>query len=134
MAFGFPASYSTQVDLIGNREAARNAVESTLETMGWEYSVIDPNTFIARVPYGGGSWGETVTITLADGSIEIRSACYFQVIDWGKNRRNVDNFLGVFSSREMINVKIFSNEPIFLDEDGKSPIERMLMDEDQKRV
>jgi hypothetical protein len=45
------------------------------------------------------SWGEIVLVALNDGSIKIRSACGspVQIIDWGKNKQNVDRFLVHYS-------------------------------------
>ena len=50
----------------------------------------------------GLSWGENFTVSLmSPGIIEISSSCRspLQVFDWGKNRRNVDQFLAYFIKR-----------------------------------
>jgi hypothetical protein len=53
--------------------------------------------FAVRVPWSFWSWGERFLIHVsARSTIEVRSECLLptQCIDWGKNRANVERFLG----------------------------------------
>ena len=47
---------------------------------------------VLRYGMNWSSWGERITITPEHGSIRVVSECTFplQVIDWGKNRKNVE--------------------------------------------
>ena len=50
------------------------------------------NSVALRVGVGWLSWGEDVTLTVENASIHIISKCVVptQIIDWGKNRKNVE--------------------------------------------
>ena len=127
MAFGLPAAYETEIDLVGSRQTARSAILATLELAGWSFVSPESDFFIAQVPMSGLSWGETFTISLADeGIARIRSACHgFQLFDWGKNRKNVDHFLAIFSARQIRYASLDDPQPVYLDESGKTPIDRV---------
>ncbi len=128
MAFRFPPSYEAQPSLTGSRQAARDAIIYTLELLGWDYVMPDSDFFVARVRMSGMSWGETFTVSLtAEGVAEIRSSCsQFQLFDWGKNKQNVDRFLVHFSQKEIREARLGQKEPIYLDEAGDTPVERIL--------
>lgn len=131
MAVGFPASYATEIELQAGRAAARDAIMSTFELLGWDFEVQDPYTYAAKLRLTGSSWGETVTVSLAnEGTFSIQSACHFQVIDWGKNRRNVNQFLQLFSIRLIRNSGPEGNrEHAYVNDDGSSPVDRLLVDD-----
>ena len=130
MAFGFPASYETQCDLVGARRAAREALEYTFNILGWDYEMVNPNLFRAKVSLTSNSWGETFTVSLETPDVvEIKSACnFFQLFDWGKNKNNVDQFLAHFSQKELRETML---EPpmVHHDESGRTPVERLRLDE-----
>ena len=96
MAFGFPASFSHRAELIVTRGNARTAIAYTFRLLGWKARSTARELFEARVPMSGLSWGERVKVSLAEpGGIEISSMCSYplQFFDWGKNKRNVDQFV-----------------------------------------
>src|SRR5215210_3636162 len=102
MAFGLPASFQTEHDLLGSRQTARDAIVYAFELVGWNYVMIDVDHFRAKVPPNHSSWGEIVTVSLdTPGYLQIKSHCRspIQFFDWGKNRRNVDQFLTYFSHK-----------------------------------
>lgn len=77
------------------------------------------------------SWGETVTISLdEDDSVTVRSACRnpLQLFDWGQNKRNVDQFISLFSIRQIREAKCDFKQPVYLDDQGKTPVDRMIED------
>jgi hypothetical protein len=131
MGVGFPAKYATEIVLHGSRAAARDSIVATFELLGWHIEVAAPDTYVAKVGMTGGSWGETVTVSLAnEGMLEIRSTCYFQVIDWGKNRRNVNQFLELFSARNVRNTEFERDKKSdYLDAAGATPLDRLLNDD-----
>jgi hypothetical protein len=70
-----------------------DAIAERLEsTMGWRLAGRGHGMLEYNVPLTMRSWGERVRITIEEGSIRIESWCSFpaQVVDWGKNRQNVD--------------------------------------------
>ena len=128
MAIGFPASYSERVDLNISRGSARNVVAHAFDRLGWHFEMLDADTFKAFVSVSGLSWGEFVTVSLSEASIlQIRSACRnWQIIDWGKNKKNVEQFLSLFEARAAREEQLNGGEPAYLDADDKTPIERAI--------
>ena len=56
-----------------------------------------PERAVLRVCFNLSSWGERITLTLEQRSIRIvsKSTLPGQIIDWGKNRRNVERIRAV---------------------------------------
>jgi len=134
MAFGFPPSYEIEIDLLGDRQAARDAVVYAFEVLEWNYQTTDPDRFRATVPFGASSWGENFSVSLEVGTVALRSVCRspLPAFDWGKNKQNVERFLVHFSQKEMRQLKTGSSEPAYLDEAGNTPLERVLSQESEK--
>jgi hypothetical protein len=96
MAFGFPAYAEDVIDVDLPRDELRRMVKRTLESLRWRYDPGAKNSLVAKVGVNFWSWGERVRIKLGpDGEVFVRSQCALvtQCIDWGKNQRNVDQFL-----------------------------------------
>jgi hypothetical protein len=135
MAFGFPASFSERVQLNIPRAAAREAVSYALDTLGWHFETSDHDTFCAKVGLSDASWGERVTISLAEaGVLEIRSVCSYplQMIDWNKNKQNVTRFLTLFEIKSARESKLPHEEPEYFDADGRTPLERAINGNDSR--
>ena len=129
MSFGFPASYKTQFDLTGTRQTAREAIVYTFQLLEWKYEVVNQDLFLAKIPMSGSSWGESFSVSLANpGVAEIQSVCRYplQLFDWGKNKLNVREFVAHFGPKEARDGKLNYKEPLYLDEDLNSPIDRVL--------
>jgi hypothetical protein len=77
------------------------------------------------------SWGETLTVSLVAGQITVRSVCSWplQIIDWGKNRQNVERFLVPFSARDQ-GENVLPTGPTYVDDAGNTPLSRVLADDD----
>ena len=131
MAFGFPAQYETRRDLVGDRRAARSAVVYAFELLGWNYTEKNVDHFSSPVPMSPLSWEGTFTVSLDEGEVVIRSVCRspLTLFDWGKNKRNVDQFLAHFSQKELREAMIVSGDPVYLDQDGNTPLDRALTEE-----
>lgn len=68
-------------------------VATALVRLGWRVTEASPSRWRARVAMNSRSWGEVVTVTVAmRDTIHVTSVCVFplQIVDWGKNRRNVE--------------------------------------------
>lgn len=128
MAFGFPASYETEIELTGSRTEIRDAIARSFELLGWDFSTDGgSNLFSARVPPSLASFGESFTVSFAEEpTIVLRSRCWIALIDWGKNKRNVEKFLEVFNTRLMWVSSLSDPPPVYLDENGKTPVERLI--------
>lgn len=88
MTIAFPAFHQTL--LPGAHTPA--AVAAAMQRAGWTLVQQNEDRITGKVGLNLWSFGETVTATLADGRVTLRSACVLptQCFDWGKNRRNVD--------------------------------------------
>ncbi len=128
MAIGFPASYSEHIELDISRSSARNVVAHAFDRIGWHFEMLDADTFKAFVSVSGYSWGEFVTVSLSEASIlQIRSTCRnWQVVDWGKNKKNVEQFLSLFEARAAREEQLNGGESAYLDDCGKTPVERVI--------
>ena len=79
-------------------DAARTAVEE-IATITDTATEAEGATIIAEVRVSLSSWGEKITLTITstpEGTlVNVHSLCLFpfQVMDWGKNRRNTDRLL-----------------------------------------
>jgi len=132
MSIGFPPSYSEQVEQANSREIARGAVVYAFEALDWKYEEIDRDLYKSKLG-NPGAWGEILTVSLSlPGVIEVESKCIFplQIIDWGRNRHNVRTFIDRFSIKETRDLKFGTHEPIHFDNEGNSPVERLLKEDD----
>lgn len=91
------------------------------------------DVFTARNGISMTSWGETITVSLENAGVaEITSKCGFpQVFDWGKNKQNIKAFLAHFVSKADREEMLDHNEPVYLDDQGNTPVERVLNDRDE---
>ena len=137
MAVGFPASFSTEVKLVGSRKGAHEAVIGTFETLGWRHEAVSVDVYRVQVPMNVFSWGETLTVTLTDESTAlIESKCRWplQLFDWGQNKRNVDQFTTIFAIRDIREAKGDYKDPVYLDEKGRTPINRTILDNEPELI
>ena len=99
MAFGFPPRFSESRTIWLQPDELRTAVKSALENAGWSYQILSDDEFVARIPMTGWSWGEELTAKISpDGMIQVVSKCHGyrpQIIDFGKNRTNVELFFAL---------------------------------------
>jgi rhomboid protease GluP len=125
MAFGFPASYETEIEVTGSGQVVRDSIVRSLELLCWEFSVDESRSFfVARVPGGFASWGESLVVSLVDEPvIRITSTCrLWQMFDWGKNRKNVDRFIELLLGTVSYFAAMSGPPPVYLDESGKTPV------------
>jgi len=99
MAFGFPPRFSESRTIWLQPDELRTVVKSALESAGWSYQILSDDEFVARIPMTGWSWGEELTARISpDGMIQVVSKCHGyrpQIIDFGKNRTNVELFFAL---------------------------------------
>lgn len=100
MAFGFPARFSERRAFQLRQDELAAAVRAALENLGWSYKALSDEEFLASVPFSGLTWGEEFKVRIHPGGvIEAESECVNgrvpQVFDFGRNRQNVQTFLGL---------------------------------------
>lgn len=116
----------------GDRRSAREAAIATFDSLGWQYGLVDPDQFRVNMPLSAMTWGETLTVSLSTpGMIVVESKCAFpmQIIDWGKNKRNVRQFVDGFLARVTHLATAGGSESVFIDNDGKTPVDRVFTDD-----
>jgi rhomboid protease GluP len=95
MAFGFSPNHvqDFQLNNLNKEQFLVLALESA-NKLGWKVSYIGENGFIAHTKFSWRSWSEEVTIKIENDIAHIESACTgSQTIDWGKNKKNIAQFL-----------------------------------------
>lgn len=121
MAFGFSPHHSQEFPL-ENMEAGQFLVTAlkTADNLGWDLGFISENGFIAYTKFSMSSWSEEVTVKIDDGIASIKSQCNgSQMYDWGKNKKNVEQFLSAFEKvkneigQEEIESKLLELKPGF---------------------
>ncbi len=73
----------------------KRACKDALDELGWNWEADDRWRLVAYVPYSFGSYGEWLIVEIYDEELVVVSHCRSrgQLVDWGKNRRNVEQFL-----------------------------------------
>ena len=98
MAFGFSPKYSQDLSLgdITPEQFLVLALEAA-KKLDWNVSYISENGFIAFTKFSMSSYSEEVKIKIEGTTANLKSECTGnQLMDWGKNKRNVENFIDVF--------------------------------------
>lgn len=82
-----------------------NAIPLTLSKLGWKIRTIDPTLYriSARIGVSLWTWGQNVFIVVnkvdkSNSVVHISSETTHQIIDWGKNRRDIDKFFNELES------------------------------------
>lgn len=94
------AKYEVQVSTPLPKHEAIQQAQHALSTLGNASSVrAEFDTVRASIRISGSSWGEKIAVGFTDTSqgtsMHITSRCTFplQFFDWGKNEKNVDEFI-----------------------------------------
>ncbi len=92
MLFRIPASHAQIVRVADPQTDVSAAILAAFDSLGWKRHATDAG-FKAEVGANLWSWGEAVTVVrLGDGRLSVESRCRMplQIMDWGKNRQNVE--------------------------------------------
>jgi hypothetical protein len=73
----------------------KGVCKDALDELGWRWEVEDRWRLIAYVPYSFGSYGEWLVVDVYEEELVVVSHCRKrrQLVDWGKNKQNVERFL-----------------------------------------
>lgn len=70
-----------------------------VKKLNWNLGFLSESGFIAYTKFSMSSWSEEVQIKIEVGNIKVKSECTgSQIIDWGKNRKNIDAFFAAFNT------------------------------------
>ena len=65
--------------------------------LNWKIGFTSQRAFIAYTKFSMSSWGEEINVNIEHQKLIVKSECTGnQLIDWGKNKENVDAFLKSF--------------------------------------
>lgn len=98
MAFGVsPKHVREQIfQSLTYEEILITALEAA-KKLNWKIGFTSQRAFIAYTKFSMTSWGEEVKVNVEHEKLIVKSECTGnQLIDWGKNKRNVDAFLEAF--------------------------------------
>jgi hypothetical protein len=90
------ASATQQVQVNADQGQLAQAIPAALQSLGWSCFQTSPTSFSSSVSMGWLSWGENITIDFSQPSwVHVTSTCAFplQLFDWGKNNKNIGQFL-----------------------------------------
>lgn len=95
MAFGFTPKYEQSLDLNGlDPEHYLVIALDAAKQLGWNLTNISKGGFTAFTGFSMRSWNEELSIIINDESVALQSRCLGnQLIDWGKNKDNIENFI-----------------------------------------
>lgn len=69
-----------------------------VKKLNWNVGYLSESGFIAYTKFSMSSWSEEVQIKIEVGNINVKSECTgSQIVDWGKNRKNIDSFFASFN-------------------------------------
>jgi len=133
MTFGFPAHFADSRPSHLQHEELVLLVRAALNELGWPHefasrSEVRASTSSIRV------LGEVLKIEiLPDGVVMVESKCGLptQCLDWGQNKRNVRRFIAQLEHTERMYLLVEKPrpQPLSFDEEGLSPVGRMLSKE-----
>ncbi len=126
MAFGFTPKFEQSLDLNGlDAEHYLVIALEAAKQLGWDTTNVSKMGFTAYTGFSMLSWNEEFSINIEDNNVNLRSKCLGnQIIDWGKNKDNIENFVAEFNkiksslSEEQINEKLTA-----VTDDSESPVE-----------
>ncbi|HYG52875.1 MAG TPA: hypothetical protein VD905_18360 [Flavobacteriales bacterium] len=89
------ASYSLQIALDTSAGEFLSEALRAMTELKWKQIESDDHELVARVGVNFWSWGEVVTVSVVGNKVSFHSRCWgtYQVVDWGKNRKNVYKLL-----------------------------------------
>src|SRR5688572_16757470 len=98
MAFGITPRHSEDVTFENlTQEQILVIALDVAKNLEWKIGHTDANGFVAYTSFSLSSWSEAVTVTITNQKISLKSECTgSQLFDWGKNKRNVDDFVSQF--------------------------------------
>jgi rhomboid protease GluP len=98
MAFGFSPKYIREIPINEySKERFLTLAIEAVKILGWEVGYVSETGFVAYTPFSWKSYSEEFKLTIAEDIATLKSMCTGgQMADWGKNKKNIEEFLGAF--------------------------------------
>jgi len=99
MAFGLSPKYTLELPAGElSREHFLVLLLEAAKQLNWNIGFTDENGFVAYTKFSMTSWAEEVTVKLEDDHAILNSECTGnQMMDWGKNKRNIESLESGFT-------------------------------------
>jgi rhomboid protease GluP len=99
MAFGFSPKHIEHLATDGLTEEQFIVIAlEAVKKLNWNVSYTSRTGIIAYTKFSMSSYSEEVKITVSDSTATLKSECTgSQLIDWGKNKRNIEKFISVYN-------------------------------------
>lgn len=98
MAFGLSPKYTLELPRAElTHEHFLILLFEAAKQLGWNIGYTDENGFVAYTKFSMSSWAEEVTVQIEGDHATLKSECTGnQLMDWGKNKRNVESLEAAF--------------------------------------
>lgn len=99
MAVGLSPKYTLDFPLedLTSEQFLTLSIEAA-KKLGWNIGPVSSEGFIAYTQFSMSSWSEEFEVTLTGSFATLKSECTGnQVVDWGKNKRNIEDFISTFN-------------------------------------
>jgi len=100
IAYGFSPKMIDNIEIPDlNKKQAFILAYETAKKLNWNIGFLSESGFIAYSKFSMSSWSEEIQIKIEVGNINIKSECTGnQIIDWGKNKKNIEVFTSTFNN------------------------------------
>ncbi|MBS1556528.1 MAG: rhomboid family intramembrane serine protease [Bacteroidetes bacterium] len=98
MAFGITPRHEQEVTFeeLSHEQILITGLE-TAKRLGWNIGYTSETGFIAYTQFSWSSWSEEVKFKIEGNKVIVKSECTgSQLVDWGKNKQNIESFLKGF--------------------------------------
>jgi rhomboid protease GluP len=105
MAIGIPPIYRQeyQLDTL-NKEQFLAIAQESIQRLGFDSAGTSERGLVAYTSFSLSSWKEEIRISVTGQTAILQSKCLStQLVDWGKNRRNIEAFLNTFHEQFALN-------------------------------
>ena len=99
MAFGLSPKYSKELalDNLSIKEFLIISIEAA-KKIGWDVGIISETGFVAYTKFSMSSWSEEIKVKIENDKAILKSECTgSQMMDLGKNKKNIDNFISTIN-------------------------------------
>lgn len=128
MAIGFTPKYTEEIPL--NAGEAQSALVRSVEAvhqLGWKVLQLSASGVIAYTNKGTFSWNAELRVTIEAEQVQIESASTgSEMIDWGRNKKTVDQFLAAYNEFGTLSPEELSFKYELLKADFVAPEEDVL--------
>lgn len=112
MAIGFTPRYKEEIPLKGeNRHSFLVHAIETIDKLGWRIVQLSESGVVAYTDKGAFSWNAELKVLIEEEEVRIESTSVGnEVMDWGRNKKNVRQFLAAYQELEPLSEEELSTK------------------------